>query len=88
MNGGRKRYVGTSKKDANFPSRLDIGCPSCMKQAEAIIGFFGQPNKEFLLFYEPRPSKLLGSRKEKDSQTVEVRPFFSRIAVKSASFSP
>lgn len=52
-----KTYVGTSKRDANFPSRLDLECPSCMMQAETIIDFFGHPGKQFLLFYHPaRPT--------------------------------
>jgi hypothetical protein len=81
----RNKYVGTSKKDANFPSRLDLECPSCMMQAETIIDFFGQPGKEFFLFYHPRPPsaplplppaslwRTLTTRKAKDSTQQEVQ---------------
>jgi hypothetical protein len=77
-----KTYVGTSQKDANFPSRLDLECPSCMMQAETIIDFFGQPGKQFLLFYSPHTpsfsSPPLTTRKEKGSSTKEGRyPLYS-----------
>jgi len=49
--------VGSSAKDPNFPSRLDLGCHSCLVQADAIVEFFGkEPRKQFRLFYEPRLS--------------------------------
>jgi hypothetical protein len=83
MDWRRKTYVGTSKRDANFPGRLDLECPSCMMQAETIIDFFGQPGKQFLLFYHPaRPTafttpppflRALLARREKGGDQPEVR---------------
>jgi len=67
-----KTYMGTSSKDANFPSRLDLECPSCMRQAQAIVDFFGKPGKPFLLFYHPQPPRArLTARRAKHNNNKD-----------------
>ena len=66
-----------------------------MMQAETIIDFFGQPGKQFLLFYHPaRPTAIttpppflraLLARREKGSDQPEVRASAERRDVSCVS---
>jgi hypothetical protein len=51
-------YVGSSRRDPNFPTSLDLRCPACVIQAAAIQYYFGREGQQFDLFYHPSPPSI------------------------------